>query len=214
MLALRGEKPTIGVFRQSVLWIIVILVCSANAFVAFGQDQSGKAARSIPSQDEHVHQTVAPLRDLLTEAEQNKPKIASARQGWEATKQIPSQVSTLPDPQFTLQQLNVGSPRPFAGYTNSDFAYIGVGASQQLPYPGKLKLRGAVADRDFDTAKAHVEVVARDEIEKLKTTYGQLANLQQTLTILQRNDTLLQQVEDEAKLHYENGPGTVPDVLK
>ena len=78
MLALRGEKPPTGVFRQSVLWIIVILVCSANAFVAFGQDQSGKAARSIPSQDEHVHQTVAPLRDLLTEAEQNNPQIAAA----------------------------------------------------------------------------------------------------------------------------------------
>ena len=72
-------------------------------------------------------------------------------------------------------------PRPFAGYTNSDFAYIGLGVSQQFPYPGKLKLRGAVADRDADTAKAHVEVVLQDEIETLKTTYFHLAYLQQTL---------------------------------
>jgi hypothetical protein len=52
------------------------------------------------------------------------------------------QVTTLPDPKFTYQQLSVGSPKPFAGYTNSDFAYIGVGASQELPYPGKLRARG------------------------------------------------------------------------
>jgi len=50
------------------------------------------------------------------------------------------QVTTLPDPKLTYQQLSVGSPKPFAGYTNSDFAYVGVGASQELPYPGKLRL--------------------------------------------------------------------------
>jgi outer membrane protein, heavy metal efflux system len=42
------------------------------------------------------------------------------------------QATTLPDPTFTDQQLSVGSPKPFAGYTNSDFSYIGVGASHDL----------------------------------------------------------------------------------
>jgi cobalt-zinc-cadmium efflux system outer membrane protein len=42
------------------------------------------------------------------------------------------QVTTLPDPKSTYQQLSVGSPKPFAGYTNSDFSYIGVGASHDL----------------------------------------------------------------------------------
>jgi outer membrane protein, heavy metal efflux system len=36
----------------------------------------------------------------------------------------------------------VGSPRPFAGYTNSDFAYLSLGVSQDIPYPGKLRLKG------------------------------------------------------------------------
>src|ERR1700752_699284 len=198
MLALRGEKPTIGVFRQSVLWIIVILVCSANAFVAFGQDQSGKAARSIPSQDEHVHQTVAPLRDLLTQAEQNNPQIAAARQGWEAAKQIPSQVSTLPDPQFTVQQVNVGSPRPFAGYTNSDFAYIGLGVSQDFPYPGKLRLKGEIAKRDADVSQKGYEAVRRSVLAGVKTAYFQLAHLSKTLGILENDGELLQQVEKAA----------------
>src|ERR1700737_4421797 len=69
---------------------------------------------------------VAPLSELLAEAEKNNPQIEAARQGWQAAKQVPTQVSTLPDPQFNLQHVSVGSPRPFAGYTNSDFAYLGL----------------------------------------------------------------------------------------
>src|SRR5258708_10102651 len=123
-------------------------------------------------------------------------------------------MSAHPDPQFTLQQFGVGSPRPFAGYTNSDFSYIGLGASQQLPYPGKLKLRGEVADRDADAARVHVDVVLQDEIEMLKTTYLHLAYLQQTLGIIQRNGALLQQVEQQAEAHYSTGMGNQQDVLK
>src|SRR5229473_3178913 len=168
------------------------------------------------AQEPTVHLTVAvtPLAELLREAEQNNPQIQAARQGWQAAKQVPSQVSTPPDPQFTLQQFSVGSPRPFAGYTNSDFAYVGLGASQQLPYPGKLKLRGEVADRDADAARAHVGVVLQDEIEMLKTTYFHLAYLQQTLGTIQRNAALLQQVEQQAEAHYSTGMGNQQDVLK
>src|SRR5262245_23616826 len=90
----------------------------------------------------------SPLSALLAEAVQNNPDILAARRACQAATQVPSQVSTMPDPQFTVQHFSVGSPRPFAGFSNSDFAYIGVGISQDLPYPGKLKLKGEAAERD------------------------------------------------------------------
>jgi cobalt-zinc-cadmium efflux system outer membrane protein len=155
-----------------------------------------------------------PLNVLIEEARKNDPAIHAAESAAMAATFGASQMSTLPDPQFTLQQFSVGSPRPFAGYTNSDFAYIGLGVSQQFPYPGKLKLRGAVADRDTETAKAHLEVVLQDEIETLTTTYFHLAYLQQTLGILQQNAALLQQIEQQAGAHYATGEGNQRDVLK
>jgi outer membrane protein, heavy metal efflux system len=155
-----------------------------------------------------------PLSVLIEEAKKNDPAIHVAESAARAATFAAPQISTLPDPQFTLQQFSVGSPRPFAGYTNSDFAYIGLGASQQFPYPGKLKLRGAVADRDADAVKAHVEVVLQDEIETLRTTYFHLAYLQQTLGILQQNAGLLQQIEQQAEAHYSTGQGNQLDVLK
>src|SRR5713101_8771133 len=113
---------------RSVSVILLSIVFAAHAF----------------AQESPISHTgaVTPLAELLQEAEKSNPQIEAARQGWQAAKQVPTQVSTRPDPQFVLQHLSVGSPRPFAGYTNSDFAYVGFGISQDLPYPGKLRLRG------------------------------------------------------------------------
>src|SRR5882762_10508682 len=121
--------------------------------------------------------TVTPLSDLLAEAEKNNPQIEAARQGWQAAKQVPTQVSTLPDPQFNLQHVSVGSPRPFAGYTNSDFAYLGLGVSQDIPYPGKLRLRGEIAKREADVTQQQIETVRLAVLAQVKASYFQLAYL-------------------------------------
>jgi cobalt-zinc-cadmium efflux system outer membrane protein len=187
---------------------------SPNLFAAPQKiDEQGQTTRAS-GQMGHETGIPMPLSVLIEEAKRNDPAIRAAEQTAKAATFVAPQMSALPDPEFTLQQFSVGSPRPFAGYTNSDFAYIGVGASQQLPYPGKLKLRGAVADRDADTAKAHIEVVLQDEIETLKTAYFHLAYLQQTLGTLQRNAALLEQVEQQTEAHYSSGQGNQQDVLK
>ena len=120
----------------------LLLLFAALGGIAFAQEPTSSHAGAT-----------TPLSDLLAEAEKNNPQIEAARHGWEATKQVPTQVSTLPDPQFNLQHLSVGSPRPFAGYTNSDFAYIGLGVSQDIPYPGKLRLKGEIAKREADVSQ-------------------------------------------------------------
>ncbi len=214
MSASRGEKPQVGAFLRITSWLALILLFSANASLAFGQDQSNEAVRSILSQEEHTHQAVTPLRDLLNEAEQNNPQIAAAKQGWEAAKQVPSQVSTLPDPQFTVQQVNVGSPRPFAGYTNSDFAYFGLGVSQDFPYPGKLRLRGEMAKRDADVVQQQYESARQSIFSGIKAAYFQLSYLSKTLGILESDGQLLQQVEKAADARYRSGLGNQHDLLQ
>ncbi len=158
--------------------------------------------------------SVTPLSELLAEAEKNNPQIEAARQGWQAAKQLPTQVSTLPDPQFNLQHVSVGSPRPFAGYTNSDFAYLGLGVSQDIPYPGKLRLKGEIARREADVSQQQVESVRRAVLAELEGTYFQLAYLSKTLTILEQDGELLKQVEQAADARYRSGMGTQQDVFQ
>jgi outer membrane protein, heavy metal efflux system len=183
--------------------ISVILLSVVLAAHAFAQESPTSPTGSI-----------TPLSELLAEAEKNNPQIEAARQGWRAAKQVPTQVSTLPDPQFNLEHVSVGSPRPFAGYTNSDFAYLGLGISQDIPYPGKLRLEGEIAKRDADVSQQQVESVRRAVLAELKSTYFQLAYLSKTLTILEQDGELLKQVEQAADARYRSGMGTQQDVLQ
>jgi outer membrane protein TolC len=140
--------------------------------------------------------------------------MQAARHGWQSAKQIPTQVATLPDPQVILQQTNVGSPRPFAGYTNSDFSYIGVGFSQDLPYPGKLRLRGEIAQKDADASQQKYESLRRSVLAAVKMAYFQLGYLAKRQKILDEDALLLQQVEQAAESRYRNGLGNQQDVLQ
>jgi len=154
------------------------------------------------------------LADLLAEANRSNPQIQAARHGWDSAKQVPTQVSTLPDPQFVLQQVNVGSPRPFAGYTNSDFAYVGLGISQDLPYPGKLRLHGEIAKKDADVTQQKYESVRRAILAAVKMAYFKIAYLAKRQTILVGDGELLQQVEQSAESRYRNGMGNQQEVLQ
>jgi outer membrane protein, heavy metal efflux system len=113
-----------------------------------------------------------------------------------------------------LQQFSVGSPRPFAGYSNSDFAYIGLGVSQDIPYPGKLRLKGEIAKREADVSQQQLESMRRTVLAELKAVYFQLAYLAKTLTILESDGELLKQVEQAADARYRSGMGTQQDVLQ
>ena len=200
------------ILPSSAVLVVGLILFSANGITQETQTQESLASKP-PSMAEHAGMAVS-LRELVQEAEQNNPQIQAARQGWQAAKQVPSQVSTLPDPQFNVQQVSVGSPRPFAGYTNSDFAYIGLGVSQDFPYPGKLRLKGEMAKRDADVSQQGYEAVRRSVLTGVKAAYFQLAYLSKTLGILESDGQLLQQVEKAADARYRSGMGNQQDLLQ
>jgi outer membrane protein TolC len=213
MSALRGGKPQDQFSILRILRFAVVLSLLGSG--ALAQEQRGATTQVAPLPQEHEHpEAITSLQDLLNEADRNNPQIQAARQGWQAAKQGSSQVATLPDPQFTVQQVNVGSPRPFAGFTNSDFAYIGLGVSQDLPYPGKLRLRGEIAKLDADVVQQQSESVQRSVFAGIKSAYFRLAYLSKTLGILESDGQLLEQVEKAADARYRSGMGSQHDLLQ
>jgi outer membrane protein, heavy metal efflux system len=166
-----------------------------------------------PGMAEHAGMATS-LRELMQEAEQKNPQIAASFHAWQASRNVPKQVSALPETQLSVQQFSVGSPRPFAGYSNSDFAYIGFGASQDIPYPGKRQLRAHVAEHEADSMEAQTDSVRRAVVGNLKTVYFRLAYIQQTLGVLQKSDQLLNQVQEATEARYRVGQGNQQDVLK
>ena len=193
---------------MALLRLGIVLLLGSSGMAQQGQ-QSGSAVG-----DTRRAASAASLKDLIREAEQNSPEIAVAEHGYAAATHVAPQLSALPDTQVTVQQFAVGSPRPFAGYTNSEFAYVGLGASQEIPYPGKRGLRGQVANREADVRRVQIESMRRMVTDKLKAAYFQLAYLQQTLSVLERNDQLLKDVEQIVESRYGVGQGNQQEVLK
>jgi cobalt-zinc-cadmium efflux system outer membrane protein len=186
-------------FRQS--WVFATILAAASAHATCAQEIAPPGR-------------IEKLADLLSEAKKNNPQIQAARQSAESARQAQTQVATLPDPQVMVQHFSVGSPRPFAGYTNSDFAYIGLGFSQDIPYPGKLRLRGEIAKKDAEVMQQQVESVRRSVLSQVKTAYVQLSYLARRATILDNDGEFLKQVAQAAEARYRSGMGNQQEVLQ
>jgi outer membrane protein TolC len=197
--------------RRRILLISAALGVGMVFFTANGRAQKTEAlqesppASKSPSMSEHAGTPIS-LRELVHEAEQKNPQIAAAYHGWQASRNVSKQVLAFPETQLSIQQFSVGSPRPFAGYSNSDFGYIGFGASQDIPYPGKRALRARVAEHDADSMGAQADSVRSTVVGNLKMAYFRLAYIQQTLGVLQKSDELLNLVRQATESRYRVGP--------
>ncbi len=211
-----GRSRIFAISARVFCGLLLISPLEISALWAQQLPQAQQPSAPIQIEAPHQHSTApsTPLRDLVQEAERNNPQIAASFHVWRAATNVPRQVSALPETQVTLQQFSVGSPRPFAGYTNSDFGYIGVGAAQDLPYPGKRPLRAKVAEFEANSLHEQSESMRRDVVENLQRVYYQLAYIQQTLGTLLRSDQLLNQMEQAAEARYRVGQGSQQDVLK
>jgi len=181
---------------------INLLLCAA--IFAPGVLLSAQHATAIPT----------PLPILVAEAEANNSDVATADDNWKAQTHVAQQASARPETQLSVESFDVGSPKPFAGYSNSEFAYTGFGASQELLYSGKLKLRGAVASREAEAQKAAVGVVRSSVAEQVKLLYLQIAYSTSAISYLDRTDSVLQTLIQDALSRYSVGQGSQSAILK
>lgn len=206
----RLQQPWASARAWSILFaaVLAFVLQVGNATGADALQSNGPAApgRPVPS--------ATPLSQLVREAEQNNPQILAALRQWRAATQVPSQVSTLPDPEVMVQQMSAGTPLLFDGFNSVEMTYLGFGISQSIPYPGKLRLRGEIARRRADTLRQQTEAVRRNVVQQLKSAYFRLAYVQETLAILDKDAGLLDQVEKIAEARYRVGQGNQQDVLK
>jgi cobalt-zinc-cadmium efflux system outer membrane protein len=154
-----------------------------------------------------------PLAALIKEGLEHNPRIAAATFHWQAQTKVPIQAATLPDPQLTLQPLSVGSALPGSGLTTSDFAYTGFGASQAIPYPGKLKLASAIAEKEAQSSYQEVEAARREVREKIREGYFELFYDANLLAVLDLTRNELKQFAKVARIHYQVGHGLQQDIV-
>jgi outer membrane protein TolC len=142
------------------------------------------------------------LQRLTDEAAENNPEIKAARQRWvAATAGIP-QAQTLPDPRVNLSYQNV---------TEREGMY---GVSQEIPFPGKLRLRGAMATREAERLEQEYLATRLRIIARLKEVYFDLHLVHKSIAVVEKNKLLLQDFESTATARYGVGRATQQDVFR
>jgi outer membrane protein, heavy metal efflux system len=154
------------------------------------------------------------LRELTSEAMKNNPEIVAAQKSYEAARQRPTQESSLPDPMISFGYVSVGTPLPGAGLGSEVQSNLGVMYSQELPYPGKLKLRGEIASKEAEAAFQQYQAVQLGVVSKLKQAYYQLQFTYAASALLIRNRDLLNKIVGVTESRYSVGKAAQQDVFK
>lgn len=148
------------------------------------------------------------LAELIKIAEQENPEIKSARSRWQAAQQRPAQASSLPDPMLSYTRW-IESVETRVGPQENVFML-----SQRLPFPGKLGLKGKMAEQDAVAQENQYEATKRDVVYKVKTAYYDLYWIDQSLRILDQYNALLRDFSKAAEQQYATGSGIQANVLK
>ncbi len=160
-----------------------------------------------------VEQRVS-LAGLVSEAMKTNPEIVAAQKGYEAARQRPSQESSLPDPMISWGYTSVGNPLPGAGLGTQALSNIGMMVSQELPYPGKLKLKGEIASKEADATFQQYQAVQLGVISRLKQAYYRLQYTYAASELLIRNRDLLNKLLSVTEARYSVGKAAQQDVFK
>ena len=149
------------------------------------------------------------LQDLIQEVLARNPELVAARKQWEAAQNRIPQARSLDDPILSLQLWNI--PQPFKA-TQADNTIFGL--SQNLPFPGKLALKGNVASRSAEMTEQTVRAKERELVARLKQFYYDLFLAQKAVQIHHEQVDLLRQFVGITNAKFRAGNGSQADVLK
>lgn len=194
--------------RKLLVLIIVGLFVVANVVA---QQPPAKADVEI-SNPKTVRNDAQGLDELIQEGLERNPGIQSALRQVEGLRHRVPQAKTLPDPTVSIGW--AGNITPFSVQQGDPSSYRGVSASQGLPYPGKLKLRGQIADREAEAAWWDYEAARRKLVADVKAAYYDYFAASRAVEITQKNKDLLQKLSSIAEARYRVGKGIQQDVLR
>lgn len=154
----------------------------------------------------------ADLGAFLAEAEANHPEIKALTARREAAARVPSQVEASPDPTVS------------ASYTNESLDSFTLGSMpdsnltvswvQDVPYPGKLRLAGAVARSELAAVERQIDWARLRVRSEVKRRYFELHRLDRTASLLEDTRKVLASFVEAARARYESGAGPLENVLK
>jgi len=155
-----------------------------------------------------------PLPSLVDEALRSNREILAAQKKYEAARQRPSQAGALPDPTVSVGYTSNGGPWPVSGIGREPTANAGVSISQEMPFPGKRKLRTEIAAKEADAEFEEYLSVRLRVVSDLKQAYHELHHANTGIAFVKRYQDLLQNILRISEARYSVGRAAQQDIFK
>ncbi len=139
------------------------------------------------------------------------PSLAATQARAMAMAEIPPQAGTLPDPRLAFDAVNL--PVDTFSTAQENMTQLRVGLSQDIPFPGKLRLKSQAAQFEAESAGFDVAEIRLRLVRNVRISWWNLFYLDRALEIIARNKALLRQFITIAQTKYKVGKGLQQDVL-
>ncbi len=156
--------------------------------------------------------SVMRLPDLIKEGLQNNPDLLASYKNWQADQARIPQAGSLPDPQLSLNLLNM--PVNTFAFNQEPMTGKQVALMQMFPFPGKLGLQEDIAKAGAGVSEAKYQELQNQLAKNIKLTYYDLFLIDKSIQTVEKNTGILKDFIRIAETRYSVGKGLQQDVLK
>jgi outer membrane protein, heavy metal efflux system len=181
-------------------------------------NSGGDPAGAAPAESSAAQVAAQPAGETLTleavvrEALEKNPAVQSALHTIAAQRRKVPQQRSYPDPMVAVGW--AGNIAPFSVQEGDPSSNRNLSVTQQIPYPGKLKLRAAMASKEADALQADYDAVVRRVTADVKAAYFDYFYYDKAIQITQKNKSLLEKLSKISESRYQVGKGMQQDVLR
>ncbi len=203
-----------------VAYLLTAVLAGSSVVLA---QQPGTTSTETAGRDERNQQPIQPnvsdtpggipaLQRLIEQALENNPEIKAMQRRFDMMRARIPQAKALDAPVLSVGYM--GNITPFQVQKGDPSSGRTISISQDLPFPGKLSLRGKVASSDADAEWWAFEQTRRNVVAEVKDAYFDLYYLTKAVGVVTKTKTLLEQFTKIAEVRYSVGKGIQQDVLK
>lgn len=207
-----------GKIQNCVACVFTILLSIKGE--TFAQQKRAEVSSGVPlvilPKDVQVRATLPILLgDLVAEALANNPEIIGMRRNFDMMRARVPQAKALPEPMLSYGYTGNATPFPPFDIQKGDPSSARMlSFSQEIPYPGKLAIKGRMANVAAESEWWNYEQVQWNVVAEVKDAYYDLYYQHKAIEIVTKNKDLLEKFAKIAEASYAVGKGIQQDVLK
>jgi outer membrane protein TolC len=152
------------------------------------------------------------LDELIQKVLTENPELQSSYEGLRASETRISQEEALPDPTLGLNLMNL--PVNSFAFDQEPMTGKQISLMQPFPFPGKLDLKGQIAQSESEMTLQQHRELQNQLIKKTKQVYYDLYYIDQAIVTVASNQELLKEFVEIAETRYSVGNGLQQDVMR